>query len=95
MQLVTGRDPDWQDRLGFRGRQDVESPYGEWTRLEVVADGDRVDQRGQRKVVNEGYRATPTEGRIIIQSEGGRGLLPADRIWSRLPVRLTGGGGHG
>ena len=30
-----GRDPDWQDRLGFRGRQDVESPLGEWTRLDA------------------------------------------------------------
>ena len=29
-----GRDVDWTDRLGFRGRQDVESPYGQWTRLE-------------------------------------------------------------
>jgi len=37
-----GRDVDWQDRLGFRGRDDVESPYGGWTRLEVIADGDRV-----------------------------------------------------
>ncbi len=65
-----GRDPDWQDRLGFRGRQDVESPYGEWTRLEVIADGDRVTNVVNGKVVNEGTRASLTEGRILVQSEG-------------------------
>lgn len=65
-----GRDPDWQDRLGFRGRQDVESPYGEWTRLEVIADGDRVTNVVNGKVVNEGTRASLNEGRILVQSEG-------------------------
>lgn len=65
-----GRDVDWQDRLGFRGRQDVESPYGEWTRLEVIADGDRVTNVVNGKVVNEGTRSSLTEGRILVQSEG-------------------------
>jgi hypothetical protein len=65
-----GRDVDWQDRLGFRGRQDVESPYGEWTRLEVIADGDRVTNIVNGKVVNEGTRSSLTEGRILVQSEG-------------------------
>ena len=65
-----GRDPDWEDRLGFRGRQDVESPSGEWTRLEVIADGDRVTNMVNGTVVNEGSRSSLTEGRIIIQSEG-------------------------
>jgi hypothetical protein len=66
----SGRDVDWQDRLGFRGRQDVESPYGEWTRLEVIADGDRVTNVVNGKVVNEGTRSSLTEGRILVQSEG-------------------------
>jgi hypothetical protein len=65
-----GRDEDWQDRLGFRGRQDVESPLGEWTRLEVIADGDRLTNVVNGKVVNEGTRSSLSEGRIIIQSEG-------------------------
>ena len=66
----TGRDPDWEDRLGFRGKQDVESPYGGWTRLEVIADGDRVTNVVNGTVVNEGTRSSITEGRILIQSEG-------------------------
>jgi hypothetical protein len=65
-----GRDEDWQDRLGFRGRQDVESPYGEWTRLEVIADGDRITNVVNGQVVNEGTRSSLTEGRIVLQSEG-------------------------
>jgi hypothetical protein len=65
-----GRDPDWKDALGFRGKQDVESPYGEWTRLEVIASGDRITNLVNGKVVNEGSAASLTGGRIIIQSEG-------------------------
>jgi hypothetical protein len=65
-----GRDVDWQDRLGFRGLQDVESPYGEWTRLEVIADGDRVTNLVNGKVVNEGTGSSLSEGRILVQSEG-------------------------
>jgi hypothetical protein len=65
-----GRDVDWQDRLGFRGRDDVESPYGEWTRLEVIARGDRITNIVNGKVVNEGYRSNLTEGKLLIQSEG-------------------------
>jgi len=65
-----GRDPDWADRLGFRGKHDVESPCGEWTQLEVIADGDRVTNVVNGTVVNEGTRSSLTEGRILLQSEG-------------------------
>ena len=65
-----GRDPDWQDKLGFRGKADVESPLGEWTRLEVVAQGDRLTYVVNGKVVNEGFRSSLTEGKILIQCEG-------------------------
>ena len=65
-----GRDVDWQDKLGFRGKADVESPAGEWTRLEVVAEGDRLTYLVNGKVVNEGVRSSLTDGKIIIQSEG-------------------------
>jgi hypothetical protein len=65
-----GRDVDWQDRLGFRGKQDVESPYGAWTRLEVIADGDRVTNVVNGTLVNEGSGSSLTEGHILVQSEG-------------------------
>ena len=66
----SGRDVDWKDSLGFRGKEDVESPYGQWTRLEVIAQGDRLTYLVNGKVVNEGVRASLTAGKIIIQSEG-------------------------
>lgn len=66
----SGRDVDWQDRLGFRGLHDVESPLGEWTRLEVIAEGDRITNVVNGTVVNEGARSSLTEGRILVQSEG-------------------------
>jgi hypothetical protein len=65
-----GRDVDWRDALGFRGPADVESPAGEWTRLEVIADGDRVTNVVNGVVVNAGTGASLREGRIMIQSEG-------------------------
>lgn len=65
-----GRDVDWEDRLGFRGRQDVEGRYGEWTRLEVITDGDRITNIVNGTVVNEGHGSSLAEGKILIQSEG-------------------------
>jgi hypothetical protein len=65
-----GRDVDWADRLGFRGRQDVESRHGDWTRMEVIANGDRIAIVVNGQTVNEGDRASLTSGRIMIQSEG-------------------------
>ena len=65
-----GRDPDWKDGLGFRGKQDVESPDGEWTRLEAICDGDKITNIVNGKVVNAGTRSGLTRGKIIFQSEG-------------------------
>jgi hypothetical protein len=65
-----GRDVDWKDTLGFRGAADVESPLGAWTRLEVVAEGDRLTYTVNGTVVLEGYRSSLTEGKIVIQCEG-------------------------
>lgn len=65
-----GRDPEWKDATGFRGRQDVESPWGQWTRMEVIAQGDHLTYLVNGKVVNEGTKSSLSSGRIIIQSEG-------------------------
>ena len=65
-----GRDPDWADKLGFRGKADVESPWGEWTRLEVIAEGDRLTYLVNGKVVNEAVQSSLTEGKILFQCEG-------------------------
>jgi hypothetical protein len=64
-----GRDPDWADKIGFRGREDVESPGKKWTRLEVICDGNRITQIVNGVVVNKGFDASPAAGKILVQSE--------------------------
>jgi hypothetical protein len=65
-----GRDPAWKDVEGFRGREDVESPVGEWNRSEVICDGDTVKNILNGKTVNYGTNASHTFGKIQLQSEG-------------------------
>jgi hypothetical protein len=65
-----GRDPDWTDTLGFRGRQDVESRAGEWTRLEVTCKGRAITIHVNGTLVNAGVDASVSSGRIMLQSEG-------------------------
>jgi hypothetical protein len=64
------RDVDWADKLGFRGREDIESPDGQWTRHEVICDGDKITAIVNGKVVNAGTKSSFTRGKIIFQSEG-------------------------
>lgn len=79
-----GRDPDWTDRLGFRGKDDVESELGGWTRLEVICKGDSITNIVNGKVVNQLSGASQNSGRIMFQSEGAEiffrkiELLPLD-----------------
>jgi len=65
-----GRDPAWKDVLGFRGRNDVEKPAGEWNRMEVICDGDTITNIVNGYVVNVGTKSSLTRGKILLQSEG-------------------------
>lgn len=65
-----GRDVDWKDQLGFRGRQDVESPDGQWTRLEVVCRGATLDYYVNGQRVNHATQLSHQAGQLIFQSEG-------------------------
>jgi len=65
-----GRDPEWKDVLGFRGKQDVENPPGQWNTLECVCAGDKLTYILNGKVVNAGTNARHTKGKILFQSEG-------------------------
>lgn len=76
-----GRDPDWADKIGFRGKQDVESPFGKWTRVEVICDGDSITNIVNGKVVNHGTKSSLTRGKIIFQSEG------AELFFRKIEVR--------
>jgi len=65
-----GRDPEWKDLLGFRGREDIEAPTGEWNRQEVICDGDTIRNIINGKVVNYATDSSHTFGKIQLQSEG-------------------------
>lgn len=64
-----GRDPDWKDELGFRGELDLESPDGEWNRMDVLCDGGHIQVFFNGKKVNEAFDSYPTAGKIQLQTE--------------------------
>ncbi len=65
-----GHDANWKDIVGFRGKNDVEKPVGEWNTLECIADGDHFSIYLNNVLVNEATRVKPHMGRIQLQSEG-------------------------
>jgi len=65
-----GRDPGWKDELGFRGRQDLESPHGEWTKCEIVARGKELEFYVNGKLANRVTDLSVTCGKILLQTEG-------------------------
>lgn len=76
-QTVTGgrinwmhRDEDWADKIGYRGKNEVESPTGEWNRFEVIAKGDTLQYFLNGTLVNEAFDCKPSEGKILLQTEG-------------------------
>ena len=64
------RDPAWKDIKGFRGKNDIEKPAGEWNIMEVTAQGDKVDIYLNGTLVNQAINVKPSSGRIQLQSEG-------------------------
>ena len=66
----TLHDPDFQELLDTRGRNDVESPLGEWTRVECICDRNRIAVLVNGIAVNECYDVFPSAGRILLESEG-------------------------
>jgi hypothetical protein len=63
-------DPDFKERLDTRGKDDVESPLGEWTRVECLCDGGRIEVRVNGTTVNRCYDVRPPAGKILLQAEG-------------------------
>jgi hypothetical protein len=76
-----GRDPGWQDVLGFRGSRDVEKPAGAWNRMEVICDGDSITTILNGYLVNLGTQSSLTKGKILFQSEG------AEIVFRKIEIR--------
>lgn len=75
------RDPDWKDELGYRGEKDVENPVGEWNRMEVICDGDKIDILLNGVLVNQVYDVDPAEGFICLQSESAECWVGKLELW--------------
>lgn len=60
----------FEEKLDTRGRDDVASRLGEWTRVECLARGSRLTIRINGHTVNEAYDVQPAAGRILLQNEG-------------------------
>ncbi len=76
-----GRDEDWADKIGFRGKDDVESPFGEWTRMEVIADGGHLLYKVNGVVVNEAFEAKPDFGKLLLQTEQAEMFVRRFELW--------------
>jgi hypothetical protein len=63
------RDPDWADKLGFRGTQDIDRAQTEWTRFDVICDGSHIQNYVNGTFVNEAFDSYPDHGRIQLQAE--------------------------
>ena len=86
-----GRDPGWTDVIWFRGPDDLDRPFGEWNRTELVCEGDRVTCFVNGRVANAASRLSMTAGRILFQSEGAEILFRKIEVRS-LPPKLDGNG---
>lgn len=78
-----GRDPDWADVLDFRGEHDIESPGRQWTRFDVICDGDHVQTYVNGVLVNEAFDVEPASGRLQLQTELAELFV---RRWELWPV---------
>jgi hypothetical protein len=63
-------DPDFQELLDTRGKDDVESPTGEWTRVDCFCEQDQIVILVNGQTVNAAHDVFPSAGKILLQSEG-------------------------
>jgi hypothetical protein len=63
-------DWDFAELVDTRGKDDVESRVGEWTRVECICKGKQITIVVNGQTVNECRDAFPAAGRILLQSEG-------------------------
>jgi hypothetical protein len=68
--LWFGRDPSWENVLGFRGKSDVEKGVGEWNTLVVTTKGDTMTVRLNGVTLTRATDLGITKGKLQIQTEG-------------------------
>ena len=66
----SGKSRAWEDKLDFRGPNDIEKPTGEWNRIECRSHHGRLQIRLNGIIVNEAFDVHPRSGKILLQCEG-------------------------
>ncbi len=76
-QKYSGRQFWWSKHQPFfkeyrdtRGKDDVASPLGKWTKVECLCRGNRITVRINGVTVNEAIDVWPASGKILLQNEG-------------------------
>ncbi len=75
------RDPDWKNITGFRGKNDVERPFGQWNRFDVICKGNEITVVVNGVVVNHCYNVRPSAGKVLLQSEGTELFVRRWELW--------------
>jgi hypothetical protein len=63
-------EPGFKELLDTRGKDDVESPLGEWTKVECICQGKTIEIRVNGTTVNKCFDVFPASGKILLQTEG-------------------------
>ena len=58
------------DTFYHQNKKEADANIGDWNKMEIVAEGDRIRVMVNGKVTMEGRRATPSSGKILLQSNG-------------------------
>jgi hypothetical protein len=66
----SNHDPSFKELLDTYGKNDVESPLGEWTKVECLCAGKRITIKVNGTTVNDAFDVNPAAGKILLQCEG-------------------------
>ena len=66
----SNHQPFFKEKLDTRGKEDVASPLGQWTKVECICRGSRITVKINDTKVNECFAVHPAAGRILLQNEG-------------------------
>ena len=73
--LWFGRDPNWENVIGFRGKNDVEKGVKEWNTLVVTMKKDTMAVQLNGVTMTRATGLTVTKGKLQFQSEGSEVLF--------------------
>jgi hypothetical protein len=60
----------FKELLDTRGKDDLESPLGEWTKVECICRAKTIEIRVNGTTVNKAFDVFPAAGKILLQTEG-------------------------